>query len=230
MIVVTGLRRSGTSMLMQALKKAGFEIAGHKFALDSTPRQIEANPNGFWEVGRITKDTGLTDTINGEVIKIMFEVLSFSKPELIDKAIVIFRQPTRAIFSLMEHNQIEYESIFMAKQALDSVDSIFYLLKNKIDFKIVIYEEILENPREQMKDICEFLGKGNWKKAAKTVDKKLNRSSEALGLPYMHLLEDIYKFAKEGNVNAIVNLGQSIELTMNKLIKDYDRGKIKVKV
>jgi hypothetical protein len=49
MIVVTGTKRSGTSLWMQILERTGFRILGEKFPADWQNSIIEANPNGFWE-------------------------------------------------------------------------------------------------------------------------------------------------------------------------------------
>lgn len=48
-IVVTGARRSGTSMWMQVLAAAGFPIVGDRFPLDWAESLVEANPRGFYE-------------------------------------------------------------------------------------------------------------------------------------------------------------------------------------
>jgi hypothetical protein len=49
MIVVTGTKRSGTSMWMQILKAAGFTVLGDAFPRDWGETIREANPGGFYE-------------------------------------------------------------------------------------------------------------------------------------------------------------------------------------
>ena len=49
MIVVTGTKRSGTSMWMQILEAGGVEPIGEKFPLDWGTRLRELNPRGFYE-------------------------------------------------------------------------------------------------------------------------------------------------------------------------------------
>lgn len=49
MIVVTGTKRSGTSMWMQILDAAGLEVIGDRFPLDWEERLGELNPQGFYE-------------------------------------------------------------------------------------------------------------------------------------------------------------------------------------
>ena len=49
MIVVTGTRRSGTSMWMQVLKAAGLPALGEAFPRNWSGALRDANPAGFWE-------------------------------------------------------------------------------------------------------------------------------------------------------------------------------------
>lgn len=49
MIVVTGTKRSGTSMWMQVLKAAGLPVIGEAFSQDWKTSIREANPRGFFE-------------------------------------------------------------------------------------------------------------------------------------------------------------------------------------
>lgn len=49
MIIVTGTKRSGTSMWMQILKAAGFPIFGHAFPGSWGETIRDANPEGFYE-------------------------------------------------------------------------------------------------------------------------------------------------------------------------------------
>lgn len=49
MIIVTGTKRSGTSMWMQLLKAAGFPPIGDAFPRNWETTIKEANPGGFWE-------------------------------------------------------------------------------------------------------------------------------------------------------------------------------------
>lgn len=65
MIVVTGTKRSGTSMWMQILAAAGFEPIGEEFPLDWGTRLRELNPRGFWE-SRLR--TGINFTTNPDPV------------------------------------------------------------------------------------------------------------------------------------------------------------------
>ena len=49
MIIVTGTKRSGTSMWMQVMVAAGLPVIGEKFPRDWGEVFREANPGGFYE-------------------------------------------------------------------------------------------------------------------------------------------------------------------------------------
>ena len=49
MIIVTGTKRSGTSLWMQILERSGFQILGEKFPSEWGKSIVDANPNGFYE-------------------------------------------------------------------------------------------------------------------------------------------------------------------------------------
>ena len=77
--VVSGLPRSGTSMLMQMLEAAGLEVAtdGRRVA-DSD------NPNGYYEldaVKRLREDSSFLKSVVGQVVKIVSPLIPFLPPE-----------------------------------------------------------------------------------------------------------------------------------------------------
>jgi len=212
--IVSGLRRSGTSMLMYALKESGIPILGFKFSIakDALKRK-EGNPNGYWELRKVTTDKGLfydlntVEGLDGKVVKVMFEALPESDPKLIDKVILIFRKPKNWLSSILKWNKIEQLDSFVAHNILDTIDSLGFLMLNDIKHKIVFYEDIVENPEEQMKSICEFLGEGDYKKATKTVDVKLNRSEESdTQSVYLEDLEKVYNLAKSNQIMKIIEM------------------------
>jgi hypothetical protein len=49
MIIVTGTKRSGTSLWMQILERTGYPILGEKFPSEWGDSIRDANPNGFYE-------------------------------------------------------------------------------------------------------------------------------------------------------------------------------------
>ena len=55
-----------------------------------------------------------------------------------------------------------------------------YLKQHQIKFKIVIYEEFLENPLSIMKEICEYIGYGDPARGAEAIDSKLHHHKDVV--------------------------------------------------
>jgi len=77
--VVSGLPRSGTSMMMQMLEAAGLELAtdGHR-AADSD------NPHGYYEleaVKRLRDDTSFLKSVVGQVVKVVAPLIPYLPPK-----------------------------------------------------------------------------------------------------------------------------------------------------
>lgn len=230
MIVVSGLRRSGTSMLMFALKEAGFKIAGIEFADDVDDKRREGNPNGYWELDKITKHTGLQTPIEGDVVKIMFEALPLSRPHLIDKVLIICRNPQKVLYSVQKHNSIKRD-LYIVKALLDTVDVLEFT--RFIQRKIVCYEDIIKRPLKEMKAICEFLGEGDAKKASKTITKKLNRSkNEHDTTENMDLWEKFYYLLQQNKTDEVISYKEYLEneaIRLDKIICAKCKKQIKTR-
>ena len=77
--VVSGLPRSGTSMMMQMLEAAGLEVA-----TDGERRADTDNPNGYYEleaVKRLRADASFLAEERGRVVKIVAPLLPFLPPD-----------------------------------------------------------------------------------------------------------------------------------------------------
>jgi hypothetical protein len=77
--IVSGLPRSGTSMMMQMLEAAGLEVAtdGRRIA-DSD------NPNGYYElaaVKRLREDSSFLKSVVGQVVKVVSPLIPLLPPE-----------------------------------------------------------------------------------------------------------------------------------------------------
>ena len=87
--IVSGLPRSGTSMMMQMLEAAGMEVAtdGRRIA-DSD------NPNGYYEldaVKRLRKDSSFLKSIVGQVVKVVSPLIPFLPPNYDYRVILMER-------------------------------------------------------------------------------------------------------------------------------------------
>lgn len=88
--VVSGLPRSGTSMMMQMLEAAGFEVAtdGHR-AADAD------NPRGYYEldaVKRLRDDSSFLKSVVGHVVKVVSPLVPYLVPEFDYRVISMERE------------------------------------------------------------------------------------------------------------------------------------------
>ncbi len=87
--VVSGLPRSGTSMLMQMLEKGGFEIF-----TDKERKADESNPKGYYEheaVKGLARNKNWLPEAEGKVVKIVANLLSHLPPRFRYKVVFIER-------------------------------------------------------------------------------------------------------------------------------------------
>ncbi|MEA3431449.1 MAG: hypothetical protein U9R01_02045 [candidate division WOR-3 bacterium] len=184
--ICTGLRRSGTSMLMLALRTAGIPIIGYKFSTyfpindnqmgiscEPTPKLRNGNPNGYWEMGTITTETGLKAEhkdigMDGDVIKIVCDALYRSDPELIDKVVLITRGIKNTIASQMKSKIFTDLEVAVNKNQKDFDKTIDWLKVYKKPYLNISYEELVRNPLN-LKKVTDFLGKGDYKEGSKII-------------------------------------------------------------
>lgn len=204
--LVSGSKRSGTSLMMLALRQSGIPIVGFRYGiylneftysgnkLDigltlPSDEMKRANPNGVWEIPSIVAKTGITDYykdigIKGDAMKICSDFIIFSEPHLIDKTIMMMRDPKAVLSSMIRCNMFQREdaskvSLLIAKEITTAIQ---FLKENNKEFKVVSYEGFLKEPHYTMEDVCAFLGRGDYKYGADVVDRKLNHGEiEDLG-------------------------------------------------
>jgi hypothetical protein len=87
--VVSGLPRSGTSMMMQMLEAAGLELA-----TDGCRTADSDNPNGYFEheaVKRLRDDASFLKSVVGQVVKVVAPLIMFIPPEYDYRVIMMER-------------------------------------------------------------------------------------------------------------------------------------------
>jgi len=232
--IVTGWRRGATSATMSALRQCGIPIIGYKFGLrlkDSVPtdtkvdvgvfklpeRATEDNPTGYWEMPSVCLGKGLTKSwdkvgVGGELFKVPFDVLTKSNPKMIDKVIVILRNPRSVIRSRINSPTVETDNkrtIRIAALGLlhNAVLSFRWLKTNKIPHRVVIYENLLKNPEKELGTLCRFLERGDEEYGAKAIQKKLNKSKPIkYNLEELKMVEEFYNSVKEDNSHKYYDL------------------------
>lgn len=163
-IVVSGLPRSGTSMMMKMLAEGGLSII-----TDEIRNADEDNPNGYYEFEPVKQ---LTDgqftwlaNANGKVVKIISALLEYLPGNYHYKVIFMERAIKEILASqqkmLARRNE---KSIItdaeMQKQFEEHLKAIKYWLARQpnIDVIYVEYNKMIANPGEYSAKIADFLG------------------------------------------------------------------------
>jgi len=176
--IVSGLERSGTSLLMQILKAGGVPVA-----YNETREADENNPKGYFE---LEKGKIINKLENNEFDFIKYEgkyikITAFGLRYLQDKKCNI-------IFSERKLDEIIDSMEKMSNKDFDREESKSVLWKLLNDVQLTIhknsnwncifinYNTLVTKPEQELKKIKEFIGEFNIKKAKKVIDKKLYRN------------------------------------------------------
>lgn len=182
--IVSGLERSGTSMLMQILHNGGVPISFD----DSRPAD-EANPKGYYElaggkiINHLMEGTFPFEQFKGSFIKITCYGLKFL-PLGKYKIIYSERNMEEILHSMEKMAKITDEKRQETKETFQKLNT---MIKNLIsqradcDVLFVNYNNILVNPLKEILKIAIFLGISDADINAMiyTIDKKLYRQRHA---------------------------------------------------
>ena len=176
--IVSGLERSGTSMMMQILY-----LGGMKVAFDHKRKPDEHNPKGYFEleggkiINRLMDGVFPMEKYDDMVIKVTAYGLKFL-PEGNYKIIYMTRDLDEIMDSMEKMsgpiNREEEKPVFerLNKYAIKLMEK-----RDDIDFILVRYNDVIENPRKEIERVNKFLsGKLNVENAIKAVDPKLYRN------------------------------------------------------
>lgn len=162
-IVVSGLPRSGTSMMMQMLESGGVEIF-----TDQKREKDENNPKGYYEhenVKRLPKDKVFLNDLNGKAVKIISHLLIHLPDKHNYKIIFMIRDLNEVISSqqkmlvrLDKKRQNTYPvGLEMAfKKNIEQV-KIWVSKHQNVDILYVNHRDVINNTSEQVNKIKTFL-------------------------------------------------------------------------
>jgi hypothetical protein len=182
-IVVSGLPRSGTSMMMKMLEATGFNILTDNFRTAD-----ENNPGGYYEFERVKKlkegDFDWLPLARGKVVKIISALLEFLPNRYQYKIIFMSRDMDEILASqkrMMVRNgkpddQISDEKLAeVYEKHLKKVEAWLERQPN-MSILYVSYNHILQNPQPSLSQINQFLGGNlNVKAMLQEIDHKLYR-------------------------------------------------------
>ena len=158
--IVSGLERSGTSMMMQILHAGGLPTA-----FDDLRKSDENNPKGYYEleggkiINKLMEKTFPMDEYEGRFIKITAFGLSYL-PQGSYKIIYMERNLDEVMDSMEDMAKI---NDLDRKETKESFKKLNEKIKNDIKYRddidvlFVNYNEILASPEDNIKKICDFI-------------------------------------------------------------------------
>lgn len=179
--IVSGLPRSGTSMMMQMLESGGLEIL-----TDNIRQNDENNPKGYMEfeaVKKINQDQSWLRDAEGKVVKVISHLLQFL-PNTYNYKIIFMEREMVEVLQSQQKMLGKDPNIYPAALAdtfqkqLSKTKSWLHGQPN-MEVLYVNYAEIIENPEEMSENISSFLGQDLELEAMTTrIDKNLYRNKK----------------------------------------------------
>lgn len=163
-IVVSGLPRSGTSMMMKMLAEGGLKIVS-----DAIRNADDDNPNGYFEFEPVKQLVDgnfhwLADS-NGKVVKIISSLLEYLPHEHQYKIIFMERDLQEVLSSQQKmlknrQEQSQVDDAEMRDQFVKHLSDIKYWLARQpnMDLLYISYNKMLANPQSDCVRVAEFIG------------------------------------------------------------------------
>lgn len=183
--IVSGLERSGTSMVMQILLAGGVETS-----FDNSRSPDESNPKGYYEleggkiINKLIDGTFPLNEHRGKFIKITAYGLKYL-PSGTYKIIYSERNIEEILDSMEKMANIEDTNREETRESFVKLNSMIKdYIRNREDIEVLLinYNGILSNPSTNVKKIYDFLGLADvdLEKMIDAVDKKLYRQRRNL--------------------------------------------------
>jgi tetratricopeptide (TPR) repeat protein len=182
-VIVSGLPRSGTSMMMQILDKGGYDVL-----TDKVREADNNNPKGYYEfepVKKLMMDKSWLPEAEGKVVKIIAQLLPFL-PSNYDYKIIFMRRDMSEVLKsqqIMLGKEKDVKSKAFPMGLNDAFQKQLIKVENWIDSQpnvemlSVDYSNVIENAEAEIDNVISFLSSpGDRDKMMKVVDKKLYRN------------------------------------------------------
>jgi hypothetical protein len=183
--IVSGLPRSGTSMMMKILETGGMQVFTDNLRLAD-----EDNPKGYYELEQVKAlkdgdDTWLKDA-PGKVVKVISSLLEYLPANYKYKIIFMRREIAEILASqkqmlIRRGEPSEGDDQKMAEMFQEHLKRVRVWLANQPNMKIlyVDYNALMSDPASQVEAVAEFLGLNDQLAAMLAVpDKKLYRQKK----------------------------------------------------
>jgi len=162
--IVSGLPRSGTSMMMRMLEAGGMEIV-----MDGIRKPDEDNPRGYYEfeqVKKIKEDSSWLEDCKGKAVK-MVSILLYHLPEKYHYKIIFMQRDmqemlaSQALMSkrLGKEDEGISDEVIAEKyeKHLKKID-IWLKIQPNIDLLYIQYNQAIQDPVTQAARVNHFLG------------------------------------------------------------------------
>ena len=184
--IVSGLPRSGTSMMMNMLEKGGMEAL-----TDNIRKADEDNPKGYFEfekVKKIKEDSSWLEKTRGKVFK-MVSMLLYELPSLYKYKIIFMKRDMDEMLS-SQRKMLEREG--KEGNTDDEMGKLFaghlkhiagwLELQANISALYINYRDIIDDPQRQAKMLNQFLdNRLNVERMIAVIDKSLYRNKANAG-------------------------------------------------
>jgi tetratricopeptide (TPR) repeat protein len=178
-VIVSGLPRSGTSLMMQMLHKGGIEVL-----TDHDRKADESNPKGYFEynpVMSIHKDNFWLGEAKNKSVKVVAPLLKFLSPEYRYKVIFMNRDLTEIIKSQQKMigknpDVLPFKLFEAFNKQLDQVE-IWKQKEPGVELMYLNYKDVLDNTDDVINKLSSFIGLDlNASEMIGCVDKTLYRN------------------------------------------------------
>jgi len=158
-IVVTGLPRSGTSLMMQVLNKAELPILQ-----DGIRESDVSNPQGYYEledVKNIVADNSFLDNAVGKAVKIVAPLPIYMKSDLKYKVVFMRRDIEEILQSqekMLSKDQTSEREKFRTIYEFHLKKTYRFFDQHSIPFIDINYNELMANPVAIIDTVVDFIG------------------------------------------------------------------------
>jgi hypothetical protein len=181
--IVSGLPRSGTSMMMRMLEAADIEILEDNYRTSD-----DSNPNGYYEFSLVKKmadgDIEWLEDAAGKAVKVVSVLLQHLPDNYNYKVIFMQRELHEVVTSQRvmlerENKPAKFDDSEMAQVFSDHLEKVQAWLakKQNMDVIYINYNEVLTSAGENLLHLSPFLGQPlNFERMLATIDPSLYRN------------------------------------------------------
>jgi hypothetical protein len=156
--IVTGLPRSGTSLMMQLLNKSSLEILS-----DGIRQKDISNPEGYYEleaVKGIVRDNSFLKDALGKVVKIVAPLPIYLDKSL-DYRIVFMRREIEEVLrsqeKMLNKDQTSEREKFRTIYEMHLKKTYHFFESNSIPYLDIQYKQLLNDSEVELQKLIEFL-------------------------------------------------------------------------